>query len=277
MILGMVILVAMGILLSKTPDIDKFAQEGVPLTDCHSGGTVCSPSRTALLTGRNPYRLGFYNIQGGSTYLKSKEITIAEILKTKGYTTCFMGKWHLSVLEKKKVNEPGPGDQGFDYWMGTTHNAFDGPANTKEFIRNGVPVGQVNGWFCNVIVDEQVTGYAKKGTKQNLSFFMLPLMNHILQSPRPNNIVKCMIHHGLILYRMEKYFLQRISRIIYGLKKSCPSYECSALDTLWRRATNCFSKMMGHTKEETTKNYYDINIPEIVEGTRRVDFKKLGI
>ena len=38
----------------KTPNIDKFAKEGVLLTDCHSGGTICSPSRAALLTGRNP-------------------------------------------------------------------------------------------------------------------------------------------------------------------------------------------------------------------------------
>lgn len=37
------------------------------------------------------------------------------------------------------------------------------------------------------------------------------------------------------------------------------------------------SKMMGHTREETTTNYFDVNIPEIIEGTRRVDFKKLGI
>jgi len=138
----------------KTPNFDKFATEGVLLTDCHSGGTVCSPSRAALLTGRKPYRLGFYNIQGGPIYLRSNELTIAELLKSNGYTTCFVGKWHLSVLEKKRVNQPGPGDQGFDYWMGTTHNPFDGPANTKQFVRNGVPLGEVKGWFCDVIVDE---------------------------------------------------------------------------------------------------------------------------
>lgn len=154
----------------KTPNIDRFAQEGVILSDCHSAGTVCSPSRAALLTGRNPYRLGFYNILGGSTYLKSKEITIAEMLKANGYTTCFVGKWHLSVLEKKKVNEPGPSDQGFDYWMGTTHNAFDGPANTKEFIRNGVPVGQVKGWYCDVIVDEASNWLREKRDKSKPFF-----------------------------------------------------------------------------------------------------------
>ena len=122
----------------KSPNLDKFAKEGVLLTNCHSGGTVCSPSRAALLTGRNPYRLGFYYILSKNTYLHSKEITIPEILKTKGYTTCFVGKWHLSILEKNKVNQPGPGDHGFDYWMGTTYNAFGGPENCKKFIRNGV-------------------------------------------------------------------------------------------------------------------------------------------
>ncbi|MDP4249659.1 MAG: sulfatase-like hydrolase/transferase [Bacteroidota bacterium] len=165
----------------KTPNIDKFAKEGVLLTDCHSGGTVCSPSRAALLTGRNPYRSGFYNILGGTTFLSSKELTIPEVLRTKGYTSCFVGKWHLSVLEKKKLDEPGPGDQGFDYWMGTTHNAFDGPANTKEFIRNGVPVGQVNGWFCDVIVDEAESWLKEKRDKTKP--FFLYVASHEPHTP----------------------------------------------------------------------------------------------
>jgi arylsulfatase A len=155
----------------KTPNLDKFSKEGVLLTDCHAGGTVCSPSRAALLTGRNPYRLGFYNILGGNTFLSSEEITIPEMLKARGYQTCFVGKWHLSVLEKNKKNQPGPGDQGFDYWMGTTHNAFDGPANTKSFVRNGISVGQVNGWFCDVIVDEADKWLAEKRDK-NKPFFL---------------------------------------------------------------------------------------------------------
>ncbi len=63
----------------KTPHIDKFATEGVRMTDFHSGGTVCSPSRAALLTGRNPYRSGFFYIASGNTYLKDDEYTIAEL------------------------------------------------------------------------------------------------------------------------------------------------------------------------------------------------------
>ncbi|MCP4313172.1 MAG: sulfatase-like hydrolase/transferase [Bacteroidetes bacterium] len=138
----------------QTPNIDKLASEGVRMTDLHSGGTVCSPSRAALLTGRNPYRSGFFYIAGGKTHLRNEEVTIAEILKEKGYQTSFWGKWHLSTLEKGRRDQPGPGDQGFDYWMGTTVNAFDGPANAKKFILNGEPVGEVDGWYCDVIVDE---------------------------------------------------------------------------------------------------------------------------
>ena len=165
----------------KTPNLDRFAAEGVQMTDCHAGGTVCSPSRAALLTGRNPYRTGFYYILGGNTFLRADEITIPEMLKTKGYQTCFVGKWHLSVLEKNKRNEPGPGDQGFDYWMGTTHNAFDGPANTKDFIRNGTPVGQVHGWFCDVIVDE--AGKWLKEKRDTSKPFFLYIASHEPHTP----------------------------------------------------------------------------------------------
>ena len=138
----------------KTPNLDKFADQGVRMTDCHSGGTVCSPSRSALLTGRNPYRSGFFYIAGRNTYLQDQEITIAEILHDQGYETSFWGKWHLSTLEKKNRDQPGPGDQGFDYWMGTTVNAFEGPRNPQKFILNGTPVGEVEGWYCDVIVDK---------------------------------------------------------------------------------------------------------------------------
>lgn len=165
----------------KTPHIDQFANEGVRLTDCHSGGTVCSPSRSALLTGRNPYRSGFFYIQGKQAHLKEEEITIAEILQDQGYETSFWGKWHLSSLEKNKRDEPGPGDQGFDYWMGTTLNAFGGPENAKKFILNGEPLGEVKGWYCDVIVD-QAGDWLKNKRNKEKPFFMF-LSTHEPHTP----------------------------------------------------------------------------------------------
>jgi len=76
----------------RTPNFDKLADQGVRMIDCHSAGTVCSPSRSALLTGRNPYRSGFFYIHGRDSYLKDEEITIAELLQNKGYETSFWGK-----------------------------------------------------------------------------------------------------------------------------------------------------------------------------------------
>ena len=157
----------------KTPHIDQFARQGVRLTDCHSGGTVCSPSRSALLTGRNPYRSGFFYIQGKNAHLRDEEVTIAEMLRDQGYETSFWGKWHLSSLEKNKRDEPGPGDQGFDYWMGTTLNAFEGPEHPRKFILNGTPLGEVDGWYCDVIVDRAGDWLQSKRDKEKPFFMFL--------------------------------------------------------------------------------------------------------
>ena len=91
--------------------------------------------------------------------MQSQEITLPEMLKPTGYSTCFVGKWHLSefnnnVKKRGENNQPSPGDQGFDHWFATSHNAFEGPRNLKKFIRNGTPVGEIKGSYCDVIVKE---------------------------------------------------------------------------------------------------------------------------
>ena len=71
----------------NSPNIDKLASEGIRFTDFHSAGTVCSPSRASLLTGRHPYRLGFYYILGGGAHMQSSEITLPSMLRDHGYST----------------------------------------------------------------------------------------------------------------------------------------------------------------------------------------------
>ncbi|MCK0156483.1 sulfatase-like hydrolase/transferase [Cellulophaga sp. F20128] len=167
----------------STPAIDKFASEGVLLTDVHSAGTVCSPSRAGLLTGKNPYRSGFYYLQGfAGTHLRDSEVTIAELLKSGGYETAFMGKWHLSRLEKtSKAKEPNPGDQGFDYWFASTHNAYEGPQNFRKFIRNGEDVGEVSGWYCDVLTQEASDWLTHKRDKSKP--FLLIVSTHEPHTP----------------------------------------------------------------------------------------------
>ena len=76
--------------LIKTPNIDQMAEEGVRFTDFYSANSVCSPSRASLLTGCYPTRVGIPDVlfPYDTTGLNSDEITIAELLKDRGYATC---------------------------------------------------------------------------------------------------------------------------------------------------------------------------------------------
>jgi arylsulfatase A len=155
----------------QTPNLDRLASEGMRFTDLHSAGTVCSPSRASLLTGRHPYRMGFYYILGGGAHLKREEVTIASLLGDAGYDTSFVGKWHLTDFDSPEKGQPDPGDHGFDHWFGTVVNAFDGPENPGKFYRNGQPVGPLPGWYCDLIVDEAI-GWLKSRIEPDKPFFL---------------------------------------------------------------------------------------------------------
>jgi len=104
--------------LIKTPNLDKLASQGVKFTQCYSACGVCSPSRSAILTGRTPYRNGVYRHLSGlhEAHLRSSEITYPKLLKTIGYETCHVGKWHLTSKPQFNTSEyPQPGDHGYDY------------------------------------------------------------------------------------------------------------------------------------------------------------------
>ena len=82
----------------KTPELDKLADQGVNMKHFYAGGPVCSPTRGTCLTGRHYWRYGIWFANQG--HLPKEEITVAQILKEKGYVTGHFGKWHLGTLDK---------------------------------------------------------------------------------------------------------------------------------------------------------------------------------
>ncbi len=143
----------------KTPAIDSLAAGGVRFTDFYSGCAVCSPSRATLLTGRHHIRAGVYSwIHDASqnSHLLQREVTLAEVLKQAGYATAHVGKWHLGLPTGQR-KKPTPADHGFDYWFATWNNAGPSHRNPNNFIRNGKPVGPMQGYACQLVVDEAIT------------------------------------------------------------------------------------------------------------------------
>jgi arylsulfatase A len=140
----------------KTPNIDKLAADGIKLTSCYCGQPVCSPSRAALFTGRNPNRYGIRDwiAPASKVHLSKREITIASLLKLSGYRTCLAGKWHLNSA--MDGSEPTPGDHGFEHWFATQNNAAPSHIDPNNLIRNGVAVGPMKGHATTLVVDESI-------------------------------------------------------------------------------------------------------------------------
>ena len=137
----------------RTPAIDALARDGVRLTDCYASAPVCSPSRAGMLTGRTPTRLGIHDwIPAGSpVHLRKEEITIPKLLKQVGYATCHVGKWHCNG-KFNSPEQPQPGDHGFDHWFSTQNNAGPSHENPRNFVRNGVRAGPLEGYSSELIV-----------------------------------------------------------------------------------------------------------------------------
>jgi arylsulfatase A len=130
----------------RTPHLDRMAAEGLRFTDFYSGAEVCTPSRTALLTGRyavrsgmaGPNRVLFPRSKGG---LPPAEITLAERLRETGYATAQIGKWHLGIHLGAR-----PLDQGFDESFGLPYsNDMDGRADLPKGA-SGLPNPPPDGW-----------------------------------------------------------------------------------------------------------------------------------
>jgi len=103
----------------STPNLDALARHGVRFTDFHSCAPVCTPSRAGLMTGRYAIRSGLTRVLGAASRqgIGDDEVTVAELLKIRGYATACIGKWHLGHLPQYL-----PMRHGFDYYYGIPYS-----------------------------------------------------------------------------------------------------------------------------------------------------------
>lgn len=102
-----------------TPNIDSLARDGLRMTDCHAPGPLCHMSRYGLMTGRYPFRTDVSRWRR-HPLIEPDQTTIASLLKSVGYRTAMVGKWHLG-FEENGYEQPlpgGPVDVGFDQFFG---------------------------------------------------------------------------------------------------------------------------------------------------------------
>ena len=162
----------------ETPNLDELSSNSFVFTNAYSSGSVCSPSRAALLTGRHPVRVGITDwLQGQNPkdrkfvgaedlqQLPLEEITIAELLKQKGYKTFFSGKWHLGGEGYL------PEDQGFDiniggHEKGSPPGGYYAPYNNPKILDG--PDGE---YLTDRLTDESISFL--DGVGQDPFFLML--------------------------------------------------------------------------------------------------------
>lgn len=151
----------------ETPRLMQMAAEGAQFSDFYSAAPVCSPSRVGLLTGRNPNRAGVYDwipeadpskpprSSRDFVEMRKEEFTIPRMLAGVGYATCMVGKWHCNAMFNSE-KQAQPHDHGFEHWFATQNNAAPSHENPVNFVRNGEPVGEIEGYSCRIVAEEFV-------------------------------------------------------------------------------------------------------------------------
>lgn len=220
---------------TETPNIDGLAESGIRFTQAYAACPVCSPTRASIMTGKYPARLQLTNyIKGERTgenspvlpakwkpYLEAQEITIAELLKNKGYTNGMVGKWHLGSHDSI-----APWGQGFDYTRVIGKNGLD-------YYNYSIFIDSYNNEFTDngtEYLTDKLTDYGVEFIQQNgknpFFLYMAYSAPHVFIVPRGDKLKKYFLKYGSSDEKFNPYYSAMVEslddgvgRIIQSLKE----------------------------------------------------------
>lgn len=184
----------MGSNFHETPNINALSKQSLLFTNAYASSSVCSPSRAAILTGKHPARIGITDwipgldpkgkkLKGPEdlNQLPLEEVTIAEIFKNNGYSTCHIGKWHLG--------DTGffPEQQGFDKNIGGFHKGSPQAGYYSPYKNPKLPDGPYGEYLTDRLTHESIK-FIESNKKSpfflNISFYSVhtpiqPNLKHI--------------------------------------------------------------------------------------------------
>ncbi len=227
-----------GNLHTETPNIDALAQSGIRFTNAYAACPVSSPTRASIMTGKYPARLELTNfIKGERTdpqspvlpakwkpYLEAKEITIAELLRSSGYTTGMVGKWHLGGGDSL-----APWNQGFDYSRMIGKNGLDYynysiflDSYKNEFTDKGTE------YLTDKLTDYGVEFIAANKEKP---FFLYLAYSapHVVIVPRPDKIMKYFRKYEGSKDKFNPYYSAMVESIDDGVGRVIEALKMNGL------------------------------------------------
>lgn len=182
----------------ETPNLDALAAGGIRFTDAYAAAPVCSPTRASIMTGKYPARLHLTNFLKGtlspedSTILTApyadqlplEETTIAEALRSAGYATCCVGKWHLG--------DKGfwPEDQGFDVNIGGSSSGMPKSYRWPQWKGNPPVEGVVEGEYLTDRLTDEACGFIEAHCERPFFMYLSHYAVHVPIQAREDKLAK---------------------------------------------------------------------------------------
>ncbi|MCX7423543.1 MAG: sulfatase-like hydrolase/transferase [Planctomycetia bacterium] len=180
----------------RTPSIDRLCREGMTFNNFYASSCVCSPTRAALLTGYYPDRVGVPGVirhtpDNSWGYLSPKATLLPQVLKTAGYHSAIVGKWHLGLTSPNT-----PTERGFDFFHGFLGDMMDDYLTHRRggqnFMRRNQEVIDPPGHATDLFTDWAYEYLIERSTSPSKPFFLYLAYNapHDPIQPPPEWLAK---------------------------------------------------------------------------------------